>query len=128
MQNFTYRRHTVPPVPVLDVRVLADPMTDGARDRVLSLLVDRGADGTILPRDVVAAVGAPLVASRGIEGSMGRRLVAELYRVTLVVAGHTIYGIDAVALTGADPVLGRDVLNQLRLFLDGPAEVLEVYE
>lgn len=41
---------------------------------------------------------------------------------------HVVYGVRVVAASGDEAIVGRDVLNQLRLVLDGPAEVVGVGE
>lgn len=110
-----------PPAPVLLVGVLAPQST---RSVMVPMLVDSGADASVLPRAVVAALALPTVGWAEVEGIAGRvdraRVVAmdlRIDRVTLPVR--------AVVLEH-DAILGRDVLASLRTTLDGPRRRLRV--
>ena len=56
----------------------------------------------------------------------GRTAVVEFYDIVLRVADMRIVGLTVVTFEQEYALLGRDVLNLLRLLLDGPAESLEV--
>lgn len=48
-----------------------------------------------------------------------------LYLVQIQLESETIYGIEAAGY-GSEIILGRDVLNQLELLLNGPALTIEI--
>jgi predicted aspartyl protease len=130
-QNYDSRRFS-PSMPIVTVGISragdAEPFT------TFDALVDTGADATLIPSDLLDAVQALFVDRAYLRGVTGQRERIDLFLVTIyvptaAVGGEVrISGIRAVAVApGEFPILGRDVINHLRLSLDGPAEVLEIY-
>lgn len=114
-----------PAFPVLQIEVSSHRR--GAAVRSVAVLLDTGADGTILPSEVLQAVEARYVEQRQLRGILGQSQVVDVYSVTLHIGSQRIYGVRAVsAPAGVEPLLGRDVLNQLRVTFDGPAEIVEI--
>jgi predicted aspartyl protease len=111
-------RHEGPLVPVL----IADP--DGQSSPLArTFLIDTGADLTVISDEAVEALA--LTAGRratlaGIVTTAPQRV--RLYRVSLIVAGVELE-VEAAALPrgegSPDGLLGRDVLEHLRLTYDG---------
>jgi hypothetical protein len=90
-------------------------------------LVDSGSDVTMIPLAILRQVKARYVESRNLRGVTGHRIRVKRYSVIIQVGGETIYGVRAVATTTGDEViLGRDVLNQLVVTLNGLAHIVEV--
>ena len=58
-------------------------------------------------------------------GATGKSQVVGLFPVTLQIGQEMIYGI-AAAGYGEEIILGRDVLNQIVVILDGPGLTVEV--
>lgn len=108
-----------PPAPVARVRVLG-PAGD-ARDDI-PLLIDTGADVSIIPRHVAAEVGAEIRASnvplRFFDESEMDTAVATL---TVELLRFRFQGQFVVADAPVG-VLGRNILNLLVLTLDGPRQ------
>lgn len=120
------RRSYDPPMPVLDIGV-SRPGSD-TPSATIEALVDTGADGTLLPLDVLEQTGAVFVDRAFLRGITGQRQAVDIYLVTIHLGRFRISGIRAVALPpGNAAILGRDVLNQLEMRLQGPAEVTEVF-
>ena len=95
----------------------------------LTALIDSGADATMLPIQVLRAVGAKHVETRYIRGVTGAGQLAETYLAVIQIGPHSVPTTKAIALTRAeDVILGRDVLNHLVVTLNGPAEVVEITE
>lgn len=117
---FPYDRRRNPPAPVLPVRVGVPGAEPAA---ALLALVDSGADLTVLPEGVPAALGLPAVGQLTVRGVAGSAQ-ATVYAAALEVAGRQRV-VEAVAL-GGEALLGRNVLNALVLTLDGPAETLRL--
>lgn len=114
-----------PAAPIADIVV--SRTSTGGLEVTLSALVDSGADATMLPIGVLAQVGARFLETRQMRGATGHRLVVDTYLVTVRLGPHRLHGIQAVAmLEGMEAVVGRDVLNQLEIVLNGPANVLEI--
>ncbi len=108
-----------PPAPVACV-TLRNP-DDGAMISDVPLLLDTGADVTLLPRATVEQLGVPPVAGEryelvGFDGSTSFAAVVMLDMLFLSRAFRGLY-----LLTEEERgILGRDVLNHVVLLLDGP--------
>jgi predicted aspartyl protease len=110
-----------PPAPVLALRV----GVPGREPNVaLSMLVDTGADLSVLPRFVVEAFGLPRVSTTRIQGVTGIAERTAVHAVTLELAGTSVLA--EVVAWGEEPILGRDVLNRFVLELDGPRATLSI--
>lgn len=109
-----------PPAPVLPIRVTRG---GGGRSLALAGLVDTGADVTVLPESVVMRLSLPRVGTVRIAGVVGHAR-APVHAAMLEVAGRAAL-FEVIALSD-EAILGRNVLNALRLVLDGPQLALEV--
>jgi len=109
-----------PPAPVAIVS-LRRSSGDGLVGDV-SLLIDTGADVTLLPRSAVNRLGlAPVSEARyemvGFDGTRSTTDAVELDMLFLNKAFRGRY----LLTDGEHGILGRDVLAALRLIFDGPA-------
>lgn len=60
-------------------------------------------------------------------GVMGQSQQVDTYITTIQLGTHTVHGIHAVAVpVGREAIIGRDVLNELEIRLNGPAQELWV--
>lgn len=127
MSTYSYLYSTAydPPAPVLDIKV----RSTGQKKDVASLtaLVDSGADATMIPIDVLKKIGARYVRTLQMRGITGLASRVDTYLVIVQIGPHTIYGIRAIAMpANSESIIGRDVLNQLVVTLDGLATTTEV--
>lgn len=122
---FDYNIAYDPPAPFIPITVDGH---DPTRSPVtIQAFVDSGADGTMLPIDVLQAVGAEYEASLWLRGTTGSRQRVDSYTVSIHIETETVHAISAVAMpVGSEPLIGRDVLNQLVVILNGLAGVTEV--
>lgn len=96
-------------------------------DRWVTALIDSGADTTLIPLDILIGVGAEVVDTARLRGILGQSQVVKLHLVTLYLGSHVVRAVRAVAVgPGEEVILGRDVLNQLVITLNGLASVTEV--
>lgn len=94
---------------------------------IVSAFVDSGADGTMLPLDVLRAVGAEYADTIRLHGTAGGVQRLDRYTVRIQIESEIVHAISAVATAeGSEPLIGRDVLNHLTVTLNGPASVTEV--
>jgi len=108
-----------PPAPVAKV-TLRHPKTQKILSEV-NMLLDSGADTTLIPKDVVKSLEADLFSEkdyelRGFDGSPSFVQGAEL---ELVFMNRVFKGLFLV-VDQEWGILGRDVLNHISLLLDGP--------
>jgi predicted aspartyl protease len=110
-----------PPAPVATVTLRALDGASAVPD--VCLLIDTGADATLLPRDAVERLGLrPDPALRyELIGFDGSRTSAQAVDLDVLFARKAFRG---RYLVTDEPrgILGRDVLNSLVLLFDGPAK------
>ena len=114
-----------PPAPSVLLN-LAHPLTSVAL-RDVAAQVDTGADQSVLPAVVADALGLTRLDAERVIGFDGTPVDVPTARVFLQV--RDLPQLDVEVLVSdhvTDAVLGRDVLNQYTLTLDGPAGLLTI--
>ena len=108
-----------PPAPVAEV-TLSNPAA-GARCSV-RMLIDTGADVSIVPQSALYQLGLALTGAPQYEvtGFGEGRAALPAVELRMIFLGHSFRGQFLVADRGHG-ILGRNVLNAVRLFLEGPA-------
>ena len=113
--------HHQPPAPLASVRLRNPSNVSMVADQVL--LIDTGADVTLLSREAVELLGVPIVADvkyelAAFDGSKCLVSVADVDMNFL----NRVYRGRYLLVDAAEGVLGRDVLNHLSLHFDGPGQ------
>ena len=86
----------------------------------VSLLIDTGADVTLLPLGAVNAAGIEQIdASYELAAFDGRSISVGAVRAELLMLGRTFRG-QFLVIDQEVGILGRNILNALALLLDGP--------
>jgi hypothetical protein len=111
--------HFDPPAPVVQAALRC--MESGAMIHGVELLLDSGADITLLPQSVVAQLGVTADSTQRYElmGFDGSRSFASGVRVDMLIFGKVFRGLYLLT-EDVRGVAGRDVLNHLAIILDGP--------
>ncbi len=114
-----------PPFPA--IRVVISNSEEGLRTEPKTALLDTGSDGSLVPIALLAQILAPALTDVRIRSHWGEWRSAQLFLVDLELNSLTLPGIFVVGdEQGDEVVLGRNVLNKLRLLLDGPANTTEL--
>lgn len=123
--TFDYLHNYEPPKAVIELDVT---LPGRSRPKVSTvMLVDSGADKTMIASDVLHAVNAKPIDRIRIRGMFGASRSTELYVVDLHIGSHHIHAAEVAALpAGEESIIGRDVLNHLIVTLNGLAGVTEV--
>jgi hypothetical protein len=113
--------HFDPPAPVARV-TLRNPHSGATVSDVL-LLLDTGADITLLPRTAVEPLGIPLLASQQYElmGFDGSKSFAPVVMLDVLFLKRAFRG-RYLLLEEERGIMGRDILNHVLLLLDGPQQ------
>ena len=114
----SYNAEYYPPAPFLQVRFgVADT---GLYSDDVQGMVDTRADATIVPLQYLDQVEAAVEGFGTISSHWGESTPVNLYAVDVIIERVTLPGILVVGdEVGNEVILGRDVLNRLRLLLDG---------
>jgi hypothetical protein len=114
-----YDARYAPAAPVAQVS-LRNPES-GASIADVPMLIDSGSDVTLLPESAVASVGLRGTGERyRLEAFDGAITESEAIRAVLVFLDKT-FGGRFLVVESELGVIGRNVLNHVRLLLDGPA-------
>jgi predicted aspartyl protease len=117
----------LPAAPVVEIR-LGAPGTETSSG-FLGAFVDTGADATLVPMAHLRQVRARKVDQAVLRSQWGERWAVTLYAVALEINHNHFAAIRVVGdEIGDEVILGRNVLNRLRLLLDGPAGMVEVLD
>jgi len=122
MIEFPYDDTYSPPAPVCQVSFSV--ARTGQSVGPLGAILDTGADGTLVPQRYLDAIGARRVMETGLRSQWGERRVVYLYLVTLHIGEIELPGTYVVGDERSDEiVLGRNVLNCLKIWLEGPENI-----
>jgi len=122
--DYVYLDTYYPPMPALEIQLgyPGETFTLGP----LAAIVDSGADGTLIPQSLIDEIGAPLVDDVRVRSPWGRWRYLQLFTVDIGLETLRLSAIEVVGDDlGDEIILGRNVLNRLRLLLDGPAGRIE---
>lgn len=116
-----YSSKFYPPAPVCQVR-LAFP-DQSPRIGPLAALMDTGADGTFVPTDYLEQLQVPVEYMTNVRAHVGRGRYQRSVHIIDLVFSDTLRlpEIEVVSDDWGDQIiLGRNVLNKLKIMLDGP--------
>jgi predicted aspartyl protease len=113
-----------PPAPIAEV-VISHPVTHRTSNDLIGKL-DTGADLTVLPESLIVELDLQSRSSILTRAFDGRLLQRPVYYVRLTMEGHVLEIVRCIASERSNVLLGRNVLNQFRVILDGPAQQIEI--
>ncbi len=123
--TFHYVQAESPPGPYVLVSVARPGGPDAGIE--LPAKVDTGADRTVVPTSLAGQLKLDEVERREFEALGGHRVVMAIFRVMLTIRGCSPLVVNAAGNDGEPHILlGRDVLNNFRILLDGPNPRLEI--
>ena len=120
---FPYDLNFLPPAPALDIEI-RNPQTGATQIRLAK--IDTGADGTVIPKDIVEGLGLldfDQLLSVGFDGSLQ---VQTSYMIDILLPGKIFTDIEVITAPLPYVLIGRDLLNQLVMTFDGPQRLLSI--
>lgn len=118
--KYPYSSRYQPPCPVVEV-VLSNS-EEGVRTAEMNALLDTGSDGSLVPLAYLQQILAPALVDAHIRSHWGEDRAVQLFLVDIELGDLRLPGVLVVGdEQGDEIVLGRNILNKLRLVLDGPA-------
>ncbi len=122
--SYNYLQAYSPAMPIVEVSLSASaPQTS---EITIEAILDTGADASLIPVSVLTSMGARYTSQARLRGITGDTQWVNLYLVNMKIGSYLIYAVEVIASDNNETILGRDVLNQLNIRLDGPAEVTEI--
>jgi predicted aspartyl protease len=119
--RFPYDASLDSPAPMIPVRI-AGPVGDEAV--MLPMLVDTGADCTLVPAQIVRQLGLPQIDVIGITGVGGGRRRTAVHAASVELGGLRMLA--RIVAFEDEAILGRDILNQAVVTLDGPGLAISI--
>jgi hypothetical protein len=90
-------------------------------------VIDTGADASLAPKSVLLTPGAPSPFEARLHSPWGELHVVVMHLADVLIGLERFPAIELAAIESNDEfILGRNVLNKLPLFLDGPQQVTEL--
>jgi len=125
MARYRFNEQLTPPAAFVFASIIRPDGGASARDVPAQL--DTAADFTVLPTAIVSRLGLRQVSEIPVSGFGGAIALSPTYVVDVQVHDLTSKRVEAVSSDHERYVLlGRDVLNQFRVVLDGPNQILEI--
>ena len=125
MVRYQYVAELSPPAPFVYLSV--GNSENGLASSEMPALVDSGADRTVIPGKLVPELRLTALRTMFVGGLGNDPQKLSTYSVVVQIRGLQSIEVEVVAHDDEPFVLlGRDVLNQLRIVLDGPNQVLEI--
>jgi len=125
--KYPYNRTDYPPAPVIEVILVS--AAERIQTKPLMAFADTGADGTLVPMQYLDEIHAPVTAEMSVRGPGSDSRRVALYLVDIQIGDLFLPDVEVVGeLSGDEVVLGRNVLNHLRVTLDGPKGIVSVFE
>jgi predicted aspartyl protease len=123
--SFPYSADYNPSMPMIEVGISLLQQTQPAI--TIMALVDSGSDASLLPVSVFDLIRAIPVDKVRIRGILGQSYPANLYSVNIYIGTHRLFARQIAGVNSTEDILiGRNVLNQLEVILNGPASTTEI--
>ncbi len=121
----SYDTSQLPPAPFLPVRLTS--LAEHSESITVQAKLDTGADLTAIPDALIERLHLMPASEIEVEGYDGRRATLRAYDVNLQIDQLSVAGLLVIGFAEDYVLLGRDVLNRLRVLLDDPALTTEVF-
>jgi hypothetical protein len=113
-----YDQSVDPPAPFVDIRV--SPPLDPVLEQPLRAKFDTAADISCIPANLVEQLGLLPARTIAVEGYDGTQTMVYTYIVTLEVTNTRFHHLEVVTTSEKYALLGRDILNNFYIQLNGP--------
>lgn len=121
-----YDTNAQPPAPFIEFEVVSPQ--DSTQRHLAQGLLDTGAEVSVLPVEILAALQIPKASNMPVESWDGSSTLVTTYIVTVEIANARLDSIEMVAAPTPYAILGRDVLNHFILTLNGKDLTLELQD
>ena len=117
--TFSYDLDYRPALPIVEISVSSLNLDKG--EIVLSAIVDSGSDVTLIPVASLRKIGGASAGDAVLSEAWGTERRVGVYLTNIRVGSRVIRAVGVLGVSeGEEVILGRNVLNQLVVTLDGP--------
>ena len=117
--TFPYDQHYRPAMPLIEIGLRA--LGADQHQSIVNAIVDSGADATLIPSAILRTLGADFVGFTQVQEAHGSEYSLSAYHIGIRVGSHLFRFVRVLAdNAGEEIILGRNVLNQLVVTLNGP--------
>lgn len=93
----------------------------------IEMIVDSGADITMIPLSILKMMRARKSGKTNLKGIAGFSYTTDTYTILIGLGNADPFYLEVVGTQNiTDPILGRDVLNQYEVLLNGPASTVSI--
>ena len=117
MSSYPYDRIFQPPAPAVDL-LLGSPRA--VPDHPVRALLDSGADLTVIPEAMARDLSLVRVDVVAVFGVGQEALRSNIYVLSVLVPEMPVINLRVLSWSRPYALIGRDVLNRVRIVLDGP--------
>lgn len=121
--TYQYDNSYDPPMPVADATIWG--MNSDER-LILSAIIDSGSDATMAPLAYLKQIGAIKAGRRWMRGISGPSYLVDVYLAYVRLGDYQVYLPVVADRENQQMILGRDVLNDCAVTLNGLANVVEI--
>jgi predicted aspartyl protease len=121
-----YSQDYFPPAPILLISLAAPE--EAIAIGPYPALIDTGADGTFIPTSRLERLGVPVVYATNVRSHLSESLRrVSVHKVDVLFDTIRLPNVEAISDDwGSEIIIGRNILNKLQLFLDGPKQITEL--
>jgi predicted aspartyl protease len=123
--KYPYDSNYQPPFPA--VQIILHNSDESLHITANQALLDTGSDGSLVPLSYLQEILAPAITDTRMRSHWGEWRSVQLFVVDLELNNLKLPNVFVIGdEQGNEIILGRNVLNKLRLLLDGPANFTDV--
>jgi len=125
--KFSYSQDYFPSAPVIEIR-LAVP-EEGFATGPLTAFVDSGADATLIPARFLKSLSIQVDDRRFLRSQWGEARVVDIFSLDIGIGDLRLPAMEIVSdELGNEVIIGKNVLNLLRVVLNGPTQTTELFD
>ena len=120
---YRYNEEAKPPAPYCDTSVSDSALS---RQVTLTALIDTGSDISAIPPNTARGLGLQFLGTGIVEGISGEGVVMPMFEAFLSLDQRAWERFEVLGWQEDFALLGRDILNNYRITLDGPTLTLTI--
>ncbi|HIE27127.1 TPA: hypothetical protein EYP66_07565 [Candidatus Poribacteria bacterium] len=126
MLTFRYSRGEYPPAPYITLEITPS----GRRRKPIRrrAKLDTGASLTVIPDTLPGRWRIDSVGTATLRAYNGQKSRRPVYVVDVIIGSKRFQDVSVTVAPRRNILLGRDILNQLRITLDGPLQIIDIHD